>query len=143
MRSAHDCGMVPDLFRASEVTWLEHDQSPRCSPRSPSRPASSAMPARAVSVCAGCPSPPTRSAARPGAIAAVIGVTAPTGSSDRRDAAGDRLDAHLQPGTGAWSGSAGVNAMLAARPGTFGASLIGRWNGTNAHGYRYGEALLY
>jgi len=37
----------------------------------------------------------------------VLGGTAPTGSNDVRDASGQRLDIHLQPGTGAWSGTTG------------------------------------
>lgn len=81
--------------------------------------------------------------ARPLVLGGVAGVTAPTGSNELRDGAGTRLDAHLQPGAGAWSGSAGLHAALTARAGVWDASALGRVNGTNAHGYRYGAALLY
>jgi hypothetical protein len=79
----------------------------------------------------------------PSTLAAVLGVVAPTGANDRRGADGERLDQHLQPGTGAWSGSAGLNANLVVRAGTIGASLLGRWNANNRFGYHYGNALLY
>jgi hypothetical protein len=80
---------------------------------------------------------------RPSTLAAVVGVVAPTGANDRRDIEGARLDQHLQPGSGAWTGNAGLNANLAVRAGIVAASLLGRWNGTNAFGYHYGDALLY
>jgi len=76
-------------------------------------------------------------------LGAVLGVTAPTGSNVARDETGARLDAHLQPGAGAWSGTAGLNLALATGVGTLEASVLGRTSGTSAHGYRYGDALLY
>jgi hypothetical protein len=76
-------------------------------------------------------------------LSGVLGVTAPTGSNDRRDVNGDRLDQHLQPGTGAWSGTAGLNIALAVSGGTFDASVLGRANGTSEAGYRYGNVALY
>jgi hypothetical protein len=66
----------------------------------------------------------------------------PTGANDVRDAAGERLDAHLQPGTGAWSGQLGLAADAAFQSSAVTASVLGRVNGTNARGYRYGGALL-
>src|SRR5262245_42562540 len=45
----------------------------------------------------------------PAVLGLVAGVTAPTGSNDMKNSAGDRLEAHLQPGTGAWSGTTGLN----------------------------------
>ena len=80
---------------------------------------------------------------RPLAIGAIVGGAAPTGSSDLRGRDGERLDAHLQPGTGAWSGTAGLSAALTRHAGVLDASLLARRNGANAHGYRYGAALLY
>ncbi|MBI1797837.1 MAG: transporter [Candidatus Eisenbacteria bacterium] len=80
---------------------------------------------------------------RASTFAAVLGAIAPTGSNDARDATGARLDAHLQPGTGAWSANAGLNATLMIGDGALAAHLSGRWSGMNAHGYRYGRALLY
>ena len=76
-------------------------------------------------------------------LATVLGVTAPTGSNDLEDESGARLDAHLQPGSGAWSGTAGLHLALRASPGILDASVLGRVNGTNAHGYHYGNTLLY
>jgi hypothetical protein len=72
----------------------------------------------------------------------VLGGTAPTGSNQARDASGERLDIHLQPGIGAWSGTAGLNLAMSAR-GTWDASVLTRISGTSAHGYRYGRAVLY
>ena len=73
----------------------------------------------------------------------VLGAVAPTGSNEAKDSAGERLDAHLQPGAGAWSGTAGLHAAFAGSHGTWDASLLGRTSGTNNHGYRYGDVLLY
>jgi hypothetical protein len=73
----------------------------------------------------------------------VAGATAPTGSNDLTDASGERLDAHLQSGTGAWTGTGGLNLSLTAAGGTFEASAIGRTSGENPHGYRYGNVLLF
>jgi hypothetical protein len=67
----------------------------------------------------------------------------PTGSNEARDALGERLDAHLQPGTGAWSGSAGCGGDLSLRSTALSASVLARFNGTNAHGYHYGDAVLF
>jgi hypothetical protein len=79
----------------------------------------------------------------PKAVLVILGITAPTGSNDKTNAAGDRLDAHLQPGAGAWSGTAGVNFALVRSRGVWDASLLGRVNGTSPHDYRYGNVLLY
>jgi hypothetical protein len=79
---------------------------------------------------------------RPAAIAVVASGTAPTGSSDMRDAAGERLEAHLQPGSGAWSGMAGLAGDASLLSSAVSASVLGRVNGTNSHGFRYGKALL-
>jgi len=81
--------------------------------------------------------------AHPLIVGAVGGVTAPTGSNERRDDVGERLDAHLQPGAGAWSGTLGMNVAWRAAQGVWDASVLERENGTNGHGYRYGRALLY
>lgn len=80
---------------------------------------------------------------RPLALGFVAGVTAPTGANELRNGDGERLDAHLQPGAGAWSGTGGVNLALSATIGTWEASALGRVNGTNVHGYHYGDVLLY
>jgi hypothetical protein len=72
-----------------------------------------------------------------------FGGTVPTGSNERRDASGERLDIHLQPGIGAWSGTTGLNLGMSGTGGRWDASLLGRMNGTSPHGYRYGKAILY
>lgn len=76
-------------------------------------------------------------------LGAVLGFTAPTGSNEKKDESGERRDAHLQPGSGAWSGTGGFHAATRAGVGIFDASVLGRWNGTNVHGYHYGNTLLY
>jgi hypothetical protein len=75
-------------------------------------------------------------------IGAVATASLPTGANDLRDASGERLDAHLQPGTGAWSGEVGAAADLALRSSALTVSVLGRVNGANSHGYRYGNAVL-
>lgn len=76
-------------------------------------------------------------------IALILGATAPTGSNELRDPVGEKLDAHLQPGTGAWTGTAGLHAALRVGTGVLDASVIDRASGESRHGYRYGNALLY
>jgi len=83
------------------------------------------------------------SGAREGWLALILGGTAPTGSNELRDDAGERLDAHLQPGSGAWTGTGGLHAALRVRSGVLDASFMDRLSGTSRHGYRYGNALLY
>ena len=73
----------------------------------------------------------------------VVGGTAPTGSNDARDASGQRLDIHLQPGLGTWSGTTGLNLAMTGARGTWDASVLGRLNGVSNHGYRYGKTVLY
>lgn len=73
----------------------------------------------------------------------VLGGTAPTGSNETRGASGERLDIHLQPGIGAWSGTAGLNLATSRTRGTWDASVLNRISGTSAHGYRYGRTVLY
>lgn len=73
----------------------------------------------------------------------VLGATAPTGSNEARDAGGERLDIHLQPGIGAWSGTAGLNLAMTGARGTWDASVLDRISGTSTHGYRYGKTILY
>jgi len=80
---------------------------------------------------------------RSGSLSLILGATAPTGSNDVTDAAGQRLDAHSQPGTGAWSGTAGADYNLATPAGRLDLNASGRWNGTSAHGYHYGNTALY
>jgi hypothetical protein len=73
----------------------------------------------------------------------VLGMAAPTGSNDALDKEGLRLDSHLQPGTGAWSGTGGVHLTAIGSGGVWDASLLDRINGRSPHGYRYGSSILY
>jgi hypothetical protein len=73
----------------------------------------------------------------------VLGGTAPTGSNEARDAIGDRLDIHLQPGMGAWSGTAGLNFSMSGARGMWDGNVLYRVSGTSTHGYRYGTTVLY
>jgi hypothetical protein len=78
------------------------------------------------------------------AALAVVGVVgAPTGGSKERNAIGELLEAHLQPGTGAWSGGVGVAVDLSTPTGAFSASVLGRANGTNDQDFRYGNVVLF
>jgi hypothetical protein len=79
----------------------------------------------------------------PVTVGVVGGVGAPTGASELKDGSGERLDAHLQTGIGAWTGTGGINMTVATHPGIWEASVLGRASGTNSHGYRYGSVLLY
>jgi hypothetical protein len=81
-------------------------------------------------------------ASMPHWVTAQLGLRTPWGQNDLT-IRGARADEHLQPGTGAVGGSAGLSAFLRAgqRETVYG-SVIGRVNGTNRHGYRYGNALV-
>ena len=84
-----------------------------------------------------------RAGRRPMTLGLVLGGTAPTGSNEARDASGERLDIHLQPGIGAWSNTTGLNLAMSGARGTWDASVLNRISGTSTHGYRYGETVLY
>ena len=73
----------------------------------------------------------------------VLGVVAPTGSNEATNDLGERFDAHVQPGAGAWSGTGGLNVAVAIAGGVVDGSVLGRVNGTNSHDYHYGNVLLY
>src|SRR5262245_27564756 len=45
----------------------------------------------------------------PATLGLVLGLAAPTGPNNLRDSNGERLDEHLQPGSGAWSFTTGLN----------------------------------
>jgi hypothetical protein len=75
--------------------------------------------------------------------AMVVGGSAPTGSNERRDATGERLDAHLQPGAGAWTATGGFHAAMRSVAGVIDASVLDRWSAESRHGYRYGNVLLF
>jgi hypothetical protein len=73
----------------------------------------------------------------------VGGARLPTGANDLRDSAGERLDEHLQTGTGAWSGLAGLDLTLPLPAGRLDLNASYRANGENSRNYRYGNAFLY
>ena len=78
----------------------------------------------------------------PRALALIADVTAPTGSISQKDDSGERLEAHLQPGTGAWAGMAGLSFDAARLGSALSASALYRVNGTNDYGYHYGNTLM-
>jgi hypothetical protein len=78
-----------------------------------------------------------------GALALTAGFTAPTGRNHLADDTGARLEQHLQPGTGAWSGQAGLEVPAPVGSFLVEADVSGRMNGANDIGYHYGDALLY
>ncbi len=79
---------------------------------------------------------------RPLWLAVHAGARLPLGANDLAEN-GARLDEHLQPGTGAAGATVGITAVqsLGEHDGLF-AGALGRWNGTNAHGYHYGDAIV-
>lgn len=75
-------------------------------------------------------------------LAAMAGVKAPWGQSDMK-LDGVRAEEHLQPGSGATAEFAGLAFAHGIGGGAhLYTSAMGRWNGTNSHEYRYGDALL-
>lgn len=80
---------------------------------------------------------------RTGALALTGSVTLPTGSNEAMDDDGGRLDAHLQPGTGAAAWSLGLALDHIEGRAALSVSLLGRFNATNSHGYHYGNAALF
>jgi hypothetical protein len=78
----------------------------------------------------------------PRTLALIADATAPTGSNNLRDDSGERLEAHLQPGTGAWTGTGGAAFDIARLGSALSASVLYRVNGTNSYGYHYGNTLL-
>ena len=75
-------------------------------------------------------------------VGAQLGVKTPWGANDLR-AGGARLDEHAQPGTGSTDWIAGAAGVYVLDPSSslFG-SLQYRRTGSNAFGYRYGNATL-
>jgi hypothetical protein len=76
-------------------------------------------------------------------LALVAGGSAPTGSNELENDSGERLEAHLQPGTGAWTATGGVDAVLRLGAGLVDLSLLDRWSDQGRHGYQYGNVVLY
>jgi hypothetical protein len=71
-----------------------------------------------------------------------LGVRAPWGQNDLQQG-GERAEEHLQPGTGATGLSGGINFYRrSSTKGFMYGTVLGRWNGTNAHDYHYGDALV-
>jgi hypothetical protein len=76
-------------------------------------------------------------------VAVSAGTSIPTGPDDARDASGQLVDQHGQLGTGAWGPYAGVSYRFRQDPWSALLSISGRLRTENAHGYRYGNALLW
>jgi hypothetical protein len=75
-------------------------------------------------------------------LALTAGIKTPWGQNDR-ELGGVRADEHLQPGNGAAALSGGLAYSLTSSSAShWFASANGRWNGTNRHGYHYGEAII-
>lgn len=79
----------------------------------------------------------------PRTLALIADASAPTGSDNLKDDSGERLEAHLQPGTGAWSGTGGAAFDVARMGSAISASVLYRVNGTNTYGYHYANTLLF
>jgi hypothetical protein len=75
-------------------------------------------------------------------VAVSGGTSVPTGANGRTEA-GERVDEHGQPGTGAWGPFAGVHYRYEQGPWTGFVSLSGRVHSVNGSGYRYGPAVLW
>jgi hypothetical protein len=74
--------------------------------------------------------------------AIVLGLKTPTGRSAlMKD--GERIDEHLQPGTGSWGGQGGVILSRTTMKYSAYASGYIRTTAENDYGYRYGNAYLY
>ncbi len=75
-------------------------------------------------------------------LTAIGGVGLPSGANDVMQE-GARLDEHVQPGTGAWSGSAGVALTYSEAKAWLYGSLTARTFGANAHHFTYGRGVLF
>ncbi len=76
-------------------------------------------------------------------LSVVAGTRIPTGENQAKDATGARLDEHLQPGSGAWSGIGGLDLTLPLSAGRIDLNASWRVNSANSEHYRYGNAFLY
>jgi len=76
-------------------------------------------------------------------VSVSAGVRTAWGQNDRT-LDGERAEEHLQPGTGAWGGSAGFafSRGLQEGKGSLFGSAAGRFNGRNEANYKYGSVLL-
>jgi hypothetical protein len=75
-------------------------------------------------------------------LAVTAGTSTPTGANELTSA-GERIDEHGQPGTGAWGPFAGVHYRFEERRWLGFASLSGRVRSENGEEYRYGAAVLW
>jgi hypothetical protein len=77
-------------------------------------------------------------------LATTLDLKLPTGANNLKDAIGERLEAHSQVGTGSTDFSLGLVATCELKSGdlAFG-GLSTRINGSNGHGYRYGNTVFY
>jgi hypothetical protein len=74
--------------------------------------------------------------------AGLLGVVTPTGAADVKTADGERLDEHIQPGSGAWAGIAGLAELVQLSNRWLYTSAVFRLPGKNKFGYKYGNSLL-
>ncbi len=71
--------------------------------------------------------------------AILLGLKAPTGSTDESDLEGERFDAEFQPGSGSWDGLLGLALTRRAGPWSFDASLLYTLAGTGTHDTDLGD----
>jgi hypothetical protein len=82
------------------------------------------------------------SGTHPATLGLVLGMAAPTGSNNLKGENGERLDEHLQTGTGAWSLTTGLNLGASLGGSMVESGVLARVNFQGPH-YRYGNALLF
>lgn len=76
-------------------------------------------------------------------VQAIAGVRLPLGKDDLKDAEGELSDHHLQPGSGAWAGLFGAQALFGSAGLPLYASVSYQLNGSNDHDFSYGDVLRY
>jgi hypothetical protein len=88
-------------------------------------------------------SPFTQGLGRRGWISAVVAVKTPWGRNDVTSADGERLDEHVQPGTGATNLTGGLSGLyLLDEASSLYASVAYTGTGRNQFGYKYGDNVV-
>jgi hypothetical protein len=77
------------------------------------------------------------------ALQAVAGARVPLGKSDQKDEAGERLEQHLQTGSGAWAGIFGAQFLLASGSVPVFLSASYQINGANDQNFAYGNVFRF
>src|SRR5205085_2695456 len=74
-----------------------------------------------------------------GGVALLAGIKAPTGSTHKRDFAGERLETEHQPGTGSWDPILGASAGAKLGPLQISMSALYQFSGNGAQNTRLGD----